>query len=117
MKNARFISIWLLCLTILVQICLPTAYKNGNLDRPQDDLSIHQSHLGVDYLNTDGICIEYLDTYSSRIDLGSTLFYTLPTFSLDAFHGSRSVIQWVLTHQVNLQFTKSDIIFPFAYFW
>lgn len=117
MINSQNISKGLVLLMVFLQIGLPAIYFGEYGDISTKEVSIDQVYGDFDSLNHDLVLNELEDSFSKRVDLGSTLFYTLSHFSLDLFHGGQIRIQWVLAHLVNLSFTKSDIIFPFAYFW
>jgi len=117
MIKARKISNWLLLLMVFLQVGLPAVNFNEQSQIYTHDVSIDQVSGDIDYLNPDWIYTENGDNFSNRVELGSTVFYTLQQFSLDLFHVGMMRVQWLLSHLVYIQFDRPDIIFPFAYFW
>jgi hypothetical protein len=117
MMNTQNIAKWLVVLVVFLQIGLPALNYNEYADITATEVTIDQVYGAIDSHNSEWIVTDKSDIFSNRVDLGSTLFYTLSHFTLDLFYSGLIKLKWLLTHLVNIYFTKSDIIFPFAYFW
>lgn len=112
------VSLGLLLLVIYIQVALPVLQKIENKSGLNSSFDTSYLIIELDGLhNFDYTVSDQLDIYSPRVEGSATLFYTSSVFSLELFHTLFFGIKWNLSHWVNINFTITDIIFPFAYFW
>lgn len=112
------ISKGLMLLVIYIQVVLPFFQNIGENKVPTSSLgNIHQVSEEEGLYNSAFILSDQVDVFSSRVEISNSLFYTLTSFSLDAFHNLYYGIKQTLSALVNITFTIADKIFPFACFW